>query len=140
MAKTIIPKLHNVWKDMKSRCNNPNDKAFYRYGGRGIKYQSSWEIFKNFSEDMLPTYKKGLWLDRVDNNGNYCKENCGWRTPQEQNNNRRGNIVITFNNLTKTLEQWSRFLNIKSSTLRQRYFTYKWDIEKCLERGATWPK
>lgn len=30
-------KLYSVWKSMKQRCNNPTDKGYKNYGGRGIK-------------------------------------------------------------------------------------------------------
>jgi hypothetical protein len=80
--------LYIVWKGMKARCLNPKDPRYSRYGGRGIKICLKWIDFKGFYEDMFPGYEKELQIDRVDNNGNYCKENCRWTTAKINCNNR----------------------------------------------------
>jgi hypothetical protein len=116
---------------MKSRCNNPNNKRYFRYGGRGIKYCVRWEDYKNFKEDMFPSYKKGLSLDRIDNDGDYTPENCRWVTNIIQVNNKCNNRLIKYKNKVKTLSEWIRHLGLKSSTVRQRYYCFKWDIDKC---------
>lgn len=88
-----------------------------------------WESYISHCEEF---WEDNTSIDRIDNNWNYSKENCKWSTRQEQCNNRRSNTFLEYNWLIKTIEEWSRFLKIKSSTLRQRYFWYKWNIEKCL--------
>lgn len=75
---------------MKRRCNNPNHPQYHRYGGRGIVYDSTWEKFENFLKDMGPR-PTGYTLDRIDNNGNYCKENCKGSSAKEQQLNRNIN-------------------------------------------------
>ena len=77
MRKT---KIYSIWANMKDRCSNPRASNYSRYGGRGINYCQSWESFESFYSDMNHSYKDGLQLDRIDNNGNYCKENCQWLT------------------------------------------------------------
>lgn len=83
-----------TWYGMKTRCENPNATNWSRYGGRGITVCERWrESFTAFWEDMGPTYREGLQLDRRDNDGPYCKENCHWVTSKENNLNRCNNIV-----------------------------------------------
>ena len=86
----------NHWRQIKSRCNNPNDKDFYKYGGRGIKLCDEWFLypdgFLNFFEHVsqLPHFgESGYTLDRINNDGNYEPGNVRWATYKEQTANRR---------------------------------------------------
>lgn len=80
----------NTWKDMRQRCNNANNEAFKWYGARGISVCDKWSDFRNFLSDMGEK-PHGLSIGRIDNDGNYCKENCRWETPIQQSNNQRNN-------------------------------------------------
>lgn len=80
-------KTYGIWRAMIQRCTNPNTTHYNRYGGRGIKVCDRWRKFENFFDDMA-VKPPGLTLDRIDNNGDYCKENCRWVTHKENCNNR----------------------------------------------------
>lgn len=80
---------YNSWHRMLQRCNNTNYTKYVNYGGRGITVCPEWHDFRAFFFDM--GFKPGpeYSLDRVDNDGNYCKENCRWATKAEQQGNKR---------------------------------------------------
>src|ERR1035437_1254454 len=61
--------LRLVWDSMRTRCSNPKCKSYHNYGGRGITTCSSWDSFNTFWKDMSPSYRRGLTLDRVNNDG-----------------------------------------------------------------------
>lgn len=124
--------MYKSWCHIKQRCGNVNDAAYQNYGGRGISYSESWKTFEGFYKDMGSSWKLGMSIDRIDNSGDYCKENCRWATRVEQNNNTRRNRYIVLNGITKTLSQWSKFTGLKSSTIRMRIDAYKWPVEKAL--------
>lgn len=80
--------LYRKWLGMMHRCYKPHKHDFKYYGGRGIEVCKEWHKFENFVNAMVSTYKQGLTLDRVDNDGDYEKSNCRWATHKQQCNNR----------------------------------------------------
>lgn len=112
------PTYHS-WQNMIDRCENVNSSSYYLYGERGIIICDAWHNFASFLRDM-GVKPVGLSLGRIDNDGPYCKSNCHWETPEQQANNCRSNILLTYNNETRTASQWSRILNIKSDTILRR--------------------
>lgn len=81
--------LYYVWSAMLQRCNNPKNKDFKNYGGRGIKVCKRWHKFENFLADVGHP-SPGLMLDRYPNNdGNYKPNNWRWATPKQSRNNQR---------------------------------------------------
>jgi hypothetical protein len=76
-------RTYKTWKLMRARCNTATDSHYKWYGARGIKVCAEWDDFEVFLKDMGER-PKDKTLDRIDRDGNYCKENCRWATAKEQ--------------------------------------------------------
>ena len=110
---------HRIWLAMIRRCTEPSDPAFDNYGGRGIKVCDRWSTYENFYADMGDR-PHGLTLDRRDNNGDYCPENCRWATKAEQAANRRTSILVEYNGEVMCAKHAAKLAGINPATLRWR--------------------
>jgi hypothetical protein len=119
-----------VWHGMLARCQNPKGSGYKNYGGRGIKVCERWKTFENFKEDM-GSKPPGMSIDRIDVNGDYCKENCLWSNWQDQMNNRRNNVTYTAFGVTGTLPHLCRHFQKPFRRVAGRIWM-GWDIEKAL--------
>lgn len=129
--------IYEVWANMKKRCSNQNHPLYKWYGGRGITFCTEWSSFLGFYNDMWMSYRKGLELDRINNDGPYCKENCRWVTHKENIKNRRPRkpaILITAFDTTKSIKDWSldRRCCVSCKRLRDRIRRYGWQPEKAI--------
>lgn len=127
--------LYKLLYDMKTRCYNKNSKSYKDYGGRGIKICSEWlnSVASFVNWGLQNGYEKGLTIERIDNDGDYCPENCCFITKSEQNNNQSSNHLLTYNGKTKNIAQWAKEKGIKPATLQAR-IQYGWTIEDALLR------
>lgn len=127
-------KAYISWKHMRQRCNNPNDKNYPYYGGRGISVCARWDSYENFINDMGEC-PETLELDRINCNGNYEPENCRWADRITQVNNRRNCEVYAYNGKELNLKQWAKEVKISYTTLVDRIKS-GWDFEKAIETPA----
>lgn len=132
--------LYKRYQNIITRCSNKNTKDYKNYGGRGITVCDRWlgkDGFINFYNDMgYPP--KGKSIDRIDVNGNYCKENCRWATPVEQRRNQRnlGSIIITHNGVSKSIIEWAIVSGLHKRTLYARIRQLGWTIEDSLNKKS----
>jgi hypothetical protein len=134
MSKT---RTYRIWAGMKSRCLNPNEEAYERYGGRGITVCDRWlNSFENFLEDMGEA-PEGLTIERKNGAQGYSPDNCRWATYQEQGENKSNNFWITVNpgtpeEETHTVSEWGRIKGLCHATISQRIRTLGWDVNRAL--------
>lgn len=130
-------KLHRTWVNMRYRCNNPNCWQYKDYGGRGISVCEDWELYEAFRDWAIASgYSDDLSIDRIDVDGNYEPSNCRWVGMKTQSNNTRRNHVLTYNNQTHTIQEWSEITGINWTTIKAR-IERNWPIEEALTKEVT---
>lgn len=132
MART---RIYKIYQKIKGRCYKETDKAYAKYGGRGIGICEAWlgdNGFENFFEWSIQNgYADELSIDRIDVNGNYEPSNCRWVDAVVQANNRRNNRRITCEGQTKTMAEWSKITGVSSATICTR-LNNGWSIKEAL--------
>jgi hypothetical protein len=109
---------YGIWKTMKRRCSNPNDRRFKDYGGRGITVCDRWKKdFMAFYTDMGPRPSPEASVERVDNNKGYGPENCKWGTDLEQGMNKRNVLILVVGEKRNSVRGWSKELGTTANTL-----------------------
>lgn len=115
-------RLYRIWNAMKNRCYRKTHQAYSYYGARGITVCDEWkdnfEVF--YSWAINSGYSDDLTIDRINNDEGYYPENCKWVTMEEQVNNRRSCIQVTYNGETKNLMQWCKLLGLPYKLINQR--------------------
>lgn len=133
---------YRIYQGMKQRCTNERCAAYQNYGARGIYICEEWagkNDFPNFQKwisdninDPINGYNEFKSIDRIDVNGPYAPWNCRWVYKDDQDNNRRSNVFITFNGETHTIAEWSKILLIPDHVIWYRYIN-NWNTEDVLD-------
>ena len=126
-------RLYNIYRSIIKRTQNPNNKDYHRYGGRGISLCEEWnnDYSKFYDWSMNNGYNDTLTIDRINVNGNYEPNNCRWVDVKTQINNTRFNHRLTYNGETHTLKEWSEKIGMNYGTLKERIYN-GWSIEKAI--------
>lgn len=107
------PPEYSVWKSMKDRCKNPNNKRYRHYGGRGITVCEAWDRdFAVFLSDVGPRPSPQHSIERINNNKGYDPSNVRWDLPRQQTRNRRVNRLVTINGRTLCAADWAELAGI----------------------------
>lgn len=130
--KTTHP-FYACWYNLQQRCHNPSNVNYHHYGARGIFVSKSWQIFSHFYDDMFADWKKGLEIDRKDNNLGYSVENCHWVTRSENCRNTRAAKLTPYDvELIRKLygsvtnEELGKRFGVNASHICRVYHREKW--------------
>jgi len=132
-------KLYAVMYNMRDRCNNPNNREYFRYGGRGINVCNEWLDNETFIKWALNNgYKEGLSIERIDVNGDYEPSNCKWIPISEQCNNTRRTVWIEYKGEKHNINQWARLLGFNKNTF-YNWIRKGYSIDYILKnKGGEW--
>lgn len=122
---------YRAWCAMQIRCTVPSNKAWPRYGGRGITVCDRWKRFERFIEDMGQKPSSKHSLDRTDNDLGYSQDNCRWATWREQQRNRSTTRMLTFQGETMCITAWSERTGLSRPVIAHR-LNIGWPIERAL--------
>jgi hypothetical protein len=117
-------KIYRIWAGILERCNpknTSNRRYSHNYAARGITVCDRWKDFVNFYADMGDP-PEGMSIDRIDNDGNYCPENCRWASRKTQANNTRKNKIVEIDSEKMTVKQAAERFGVKYTTLYRRIF------------------
>lgn len=130
--------IYASWLNLNDRCNNPKNRYYNNYGGRGIIVDPIWRDFANFLAEMGPTWNGGkdvngerVTIDRIDPNSNYGPGLCRWATDEVQCNNKQNSVYMIWNGEKKTMGQWAKIVGICRHVIRIRW-KMGWTIDECL--------
>ena len=119
-------RLYWIWHGMHRRCNDPKRRIYHRYGGRGIRVCAEWNDANKFYLWAIANgYQDGLQIDRIDNDGDYCPENCRWVTKKENANNTSQSVFIEYEGQRRTIAEWARITGVPHSTIKGRLIAGK---------------
>ncbi len=111
---------YTIWHNMRNRCLDSRHRAYPRYGGRGIKICKRWDDVRLFIKDMGLRPSMDHTLDRKDNDGPYCKDNCTWSLRRAQQRNREYQKLIKVGNRSMLAVEWSEITGINHITISSR--------------------
>ena len=135
-------RIYSIWRSMIGRCCIPSNSSYERYGARGIKVCDEWK--DDFDAFRKWAYENGYdenalrgecTIDRIDNDGNYCPENCRFVSIKTQNLNKRNVIIVSYNGQTKPLISFADEFGIDRRVVKHRYQVLTFPLDKVFYKG-----
>lgn len=131
-------RFYRIYDSLKRRCRDKSNCNYHRYGGREIKCK--WKTALDFKNDMYESYLihcdkfgiKDTTIERIDNDGNYCKENCRWATLKEQNRNKSDNVWIKYKGEKMIVSDYAKKIGVHKSTIFNRIYR-GWSSEEIIK-------
>lgn len=127
-------RLYNIWVNMKRRCRDKKSSSYYLYGAKGRDVCDEWfNSYSTFKKWAIENgYQDNLTIDRIDNNGNYCPDNCRWVTVAEQSRNTSRTRHLYYNNKEYCLSDLSKLTHIPRTSLHMYLAKYNNNAEQAV--------
>lgn len=124
-------RFYRIWKQMKSRCNNPSQQQYETYSKIG--YDERWDTFENFYDDMFESYEEGLTIDRIDGSKPYGPGNCRWadRSMQQRNMKSNRKVEVCEGVEVKLIDLTDAY-GMNNNTARSRLDNGHWELTRTL--------
>lgn len=136
-VKGKVAPEYKIWCGMIDRCERPGSSVYRHYGGRGVRVAARWrESFAAFLSDVGPRPSPSHQIDRINSGGHYEPGNVRWATSQEQQRNRKNNVLLTIDGATKCLAGWAAEAGLKYDTFYMR-LKAGWPPEVAISRPVT---
>lgn len=130
--------IYPVWLNMMKRCSDPNKDHYERYGGRGITVCQEWKDVATFAEWAYANgYAKELQIDRINNDGMYCPENCRFVDRKQNLRNMSKNVFLDINGERKCLSEWAEYYGVNYKRAHHWYSRHGADYTiQCFINGV----
>lgn len=126
---TTHKRLFSVYTSMIHRCFAPHNRCYHNYGGRGIsvctEWSRSWDSFARWAIEIAG-YEPGLCIDRINNDDDYCPQNCRWTTTQKNCGNTRRSHFVSHNGMRMILADWARYYGISPQAMQYHVKRGSW--------------
>jgi len=131
-----VSRTYTIWRAMLARCFNTRHEAYGRYGGAGITVDSEWvKDFTAFLGDMGEAPDNHS-LDRLDNSKGYSLHNCRWASSEQQGQNKKTNVLLTYNGKTQCVAAWTKEVGATANLIQDR-LRRGWCVEDAITKPVT---
>lgn len=133
LNKVLNKRLYSIWVNIKTRCTNQNNNCYKMYHqdehmiNMCPEWEQSYKAFENWAFEH--GYNDSLTIDRINNEKDYCPENCRFVDIYEQANNKRNNVMFVYNGFRTSLKRLCQYFNLKYKRVDAYYKEYNSDYE-----------
>ena len=126
-------KLNKIFSGIINRCYNPNEKSYRWYGCKGIKVYQEWiDNPESFEEWAIKNgYEDGLTIDRIEEDKDYCPDNCRWITREDNSKYKSTTALLVVDDMVYTGREWADVLSLGTNTINT--MLRKYPKEKVIE-------
>lgn len=133
LSQRDFQSLYEVYRKMVARCTDTTDPNYHNYGGRGIAVYPRWlECRSDFMDWVLDNgWRRGLQMDRTDNNGNYEPGNIRFVTPKVNGRNKRKHhyVEVIPGEVIPLSEAIDKYSVVDFEVVRKRIYVQGWTDE-----------